>query len=61
MAEALTRIMNADREKLSRKARRFAERYDWNRIISNYWQPFLEDAERELKPLLTKEGARAWA
>jgi glycosyltransferase involved in cell wall biosynthesis len=61
MAEALTRIMNADREKLLRKARRFAERYDWNIIMERYWKPFLEECGVELKPLLTKEGARAWA
>jgi len=60
MAEALTKIYNADRERLARKARRFAERYDWERVIQNYWIPFLEDCEVELKPLVRKEGIRAW-
>ena len=60
-AEALTKIMNADSEKLARKARRFAERYDWNRIISRFWIPFLEECETELKPLVTSEGVKSWA
>jgi len=61
MAEALTKIMNADPAKLARKARRFAERFDWERIISHFWKPFLEECEVELKPCFTKEGIKAWA
>lgn len=61
MAEALTKIMNADASKLARKARRFAERYSWERVIGNYWKPFLEEAESELRPLITKEEVKAWA
>jgi glycosyltransferase involved in cell wall biosynthesis len=60
MAEALTRIMNADREKLARKARRFAERFDWSLIMERYFKPFLEECEVELKPLVSKDGVRAW-
>jgi len=60
MAEALTRIMNADREKLARKARRFAERFDWSLIMERYFKPFLEECEVELKPLISKDGVRAW-
>jgi len=60
MAEALTKIYNADREKLARKARAFSERYDWDRIVDVYWKPFLEKCEGELRPLFTKEGRRSW-
>ena len=61
MAEALTKIMNADPAKLARKARRFAERYEWNRIIDAYWKPFLEECEAELFPKISKEGVSTWA
>ena len=60
-AEALAKIANADPARLARKARRFALRYDWNRIIDVYWRPFLEECERELYPLLTGEGLKSWA
>jgi len=59
-AEAMTKIMNADPEKLSRRARGFALRYDWNAIIDRYWKPFLEDCETELYPLITKESIKSW-
>lgn len=61
MAEALTKIYNADREKLAPKARAFAERYDWKKIISDYWTPFLRQCETELYPLVKKEGVSSWA
>ena len=61
MAEALTKIMNADPEKLAKKARAFAERYDWRRVIGAYWQPFLMECEDELYPRITAEGVSSWA
>lgn len=61
MAEALTKIYNADREKLARKARAFSERYSWDKIIDVYWNPFLEKCEGELRPLITKEGIKTWS
>ena len=61
MAQALTKIYNSNREKLARKARKFAERYSWGRIISDYWQPFLEECEKELYPKITAEGLSTWA
>jgi len=61
MAEALTKIMNADRDKMARRARRFAERYSWETVVDRYYKPFLEKAEMELKPLVTKEGIKTWA
>jgi len=61
MAEALTKIMNSDREKLARRASRFAERYSWENVMKRYYTPFLEEAEEELKPLITKEGTEKWA
>jgi glycosyltransferase involved in cell wall biosynthesis len=61
MAEALTKIFNADREKLAKKAREFAMRYDWSRVIREYWLPFLENCSEELYPLITKDGLKTWA
>ncbi len=60
-ADALTAIMNADREKLARKARAFALRYDWQNIVNDYWKPFLEECEEQLYPLYSKEGIKSWA
>jgi glycosyltransferase involved in cell wall biosynthesis len=59
-ADALTRIMNADRGKLARKARAFAERFDWNVVMERYFKPFLEECEVELKPLVTSAGVKPW-
>ncbi len=59
MAEALTKIYNADREKLAKKARTFALRYDWN-VVMEYWQSFLTECEPELHPKITKDGLRTW-
>jgi glycosyltransferase involved in cell wall biosynthesis len=59
MAEALTKIYNADREKLAKKARTFALRYDWN-VIMEYWKSFLTECEPELHPLITQEGTKVW-
>ena len=61
MAEALTQIMNSDREKLARRARNFAMLYECNRVMDNFWKPFLEEAETELRPLITKEKVGTWA
>lgn len=59
-AEALTKILNGNREKLASRARSFALRYDWDRIIDLHWKPFLESCEEELFPLITKEGTKVW-
>lgn len=61
MAEALTKIYNADRIKLAKRARLFAERYDWKIIIDSYWKEFLSECEKELYPKITKEGVSSWA
>jgi len=60
MGDALTRIMNSDREKLARKAREFSLKYDWRNIMDVYWKKFLLECEEELRPLITKEGTRTW-
>jgi glycosyltransferase involved in cell wall biosynthesis len=60
-AEALTKIANADREKLAKKARAFAERYDWNVIMEKFWKPFLEGCSTELFPKITREVILTWA
>jgi len=61
MAEALTKIMNANPEKLARRARRYAERFDWSRVMERYVKPFIDDSELELYPKITKEGLSKWA
>ena len=61
MAEALRKIYDGDREKMARKCRKFAESYDWNKVMSDYWTPFLDKCSEELYPLFTKEGAKSWA
>jgi hypothetical protein len=61
MAEALTKIMNADPAKLAKRARRFAEKYDWKIITEQFWKPFLEQCETELHPLVSKAGVKSWA
>lgn len=60
MADALTKIMNSDREKMARRARRFAERYSWENVIDRHYKPFLEEAEEQLKPMITKQGRKKW-
>ena len=61
MAEALTKVYNGNREKMAERARTFALRYDWDRIIESNWKPFLSSCEEELFPLITKEGSKTWA
>jgi len=60
MARALTKIMNAEPEKMRRRARSFVMRYDWDRIIEEHWIPFLDECESELRPLITKGGIKKW-
>lgn len=59
-AEALTKVMNGDRAKISRRARQFAMRYDWDRVINEHVVPFLDLCESELRPKLTKEEVSKW-
>ena len=60
MADALTKLYNTDREKLSRKLTRHAERYRWDNIVKRYVNPFMDECEKDLKPLITKEGTSKW-
>jgi len=59
MADYIAKIMNADREKLSRRARRFAFKFDWDRVM-RYWAKFLDWAECELYPKVSKGGVGTW-
>jgi len=61
MARALTKMLNTDREKLAKRARMFAQRQDWDRIMKDYWMPFLQDCEEELFPKISKGGLSSWA
>jgi len=60
MANALTKFYNADREKIAVKAREFAERYSYERVIEKLWKPFFEQCEPELFPRLTKGTLGRW-
>lgn len=60
MADALTKIYNANREKLAKRARAFTERYSRENVLNNYWKPFMEKCEIELKPHITREGIKPW-
>ena len=61
MAAALTKLMNTDREKLARKLTRHAERYSWDNIVKKHMNPFLNECEKDLRPLITKEGMKTWS
>jgi len=60
MAKALTKLMNTDREKLARKLRAHAERYDWDNVVKNHMNPFLDDCEKDLFPMYTSAGVKSW-
>jgi glycosyltransferase involved in cell wall biosynthesis len=61
IAEALRKVYDADRLKLAKKCRAFAEKMCWENIIKDYWVPFLRDCESELYPKITKSGVSSWA
>lgn len=61
MAEALTKIYHADREKLATRARMHAMKFDWTKIIKEHWKPFLENCATELYPKISKGGISAWS
>jgi len=61
IAEALTKIYNADRTKLAKQARAFAEKMSWENIIKDYWVPFLKSCEDELYPRIMKGGISSWS
>ena len=60
MADSLTKLYNTDREKLSRKLERHAERYRWDRVLDRYVKPFLEECETDLYPKYTSTGIKSW-
>jgi len=59
-AEALTKIMNSDPEKLAKRARRYSMRFDWDRVMDTHFKPFLEECELDLFPKITKKGVSKW-
>lgn len=61
IAEALRKIYDADRVKLAKRCRAFAEKMAWENIIKDYWVPFLRDCEVELHPHISKAGVSSWA
>jgi glycosyltransferase involved in cell wall biosynthesis len=61
MAEALTKVYNADRKTLAKRCRLHAEQYDWRKVIREYWVSFLRECEEELYPKISKEGTSSWA
>jgi len=60
-AEALEKIMNGDRGRMARKCRRWAERFDWGRVMEKYVIPFFEECESELYPKVSSKGVESWA
>jgi len=60
MAEALTKLMNTNREKLARKLMAHAERYSWDNVMKRYVNPFMEECEKELFPKYTSDGVKSW-
>ncbi|MBA7492764.1 hypothetical protein ES702_03314 [subsurface metagenome] len=60
MAEALTKVMNSDREKIARRSRKWGERYSWDNIVKRYVNPFMDECEEDLFPKLTKGGTKKW-
>jgi glycosyltransferase involved in cell wall biosynthesis len=60
IADALSKAANRDREKASRRAKAFAERYDWDVVVDKYFKPFLGSCEKEIYPLVTGEGVKSW-
>jgi len=60
MAAALTKLMNTNRDKLARKLRAHAERYNWDNVVKRYVNPFLADCENELYPMYTSTGMKSW-
>lgn len=61
IADALRKVYDADREKLSKRCRAFAEKMSWENVIKDYWVPFLRDCEPDLYPRINKEGVSSWA
>jgi glycosyltransferase involved in cell wall biosynthesis len=60
IAEGLRKIYDADREKLAKRCRAFAEKMCWENIIKDYWTPFLQSCEEELRPHINKSGVSTW-
>jgi glycosyltransferase involved in cell wall biosynthesis len=60
MAEALTKVLNGNPEKMAKKVLLHAKRHDWGTVMSDYWVPFLEECETELYPKVTKDGVSSW-
>lgn len=61
IADALRKLYDADREKLAKRCRAFAEKYSWEKIIKDYWMPFLKNCEYDLYPHIDKGGLSSWA
>lgn len=60
MAEALKKAYDLNWKKSAVKARLFAERYSWEKVINDYMQPFLEECEKEIRPKVTSKGVEHW-
>lgn len=60
MAEALTKIANGNPEKMKKKAVVHAQRYSWDNIMEQYWAPFLQECEQELRPKWENGKVTTW-
>jgi glycosyltransferase involved in cell wall biosynthesis len=61
MSEALTKVYNGNRVKMAERARNFALRYDWDRVVESHWKPFLQQCGEELFPKWTSGGLTNWS
>lgn len=55
----IMKVYSADKEKLKKKALNYAKGYTWKKICRK-WLKFLDEAEIELLPLVTKKGITKW-
>jgi glycosyltransferase involved in cell wall biosynthesis len=60
IAEALRKVYDADREKLAKRCRAFAEKMSWGKVMEDYWVPFLSECQEELYPKISKTGTSSW-
>ena len=60
IAESIEKAYNCNSEKMSRRARRYALRYDWSNVAKRYWKPFLDDCVDDLYPKLSSKGKTTW-
>ena len=59
-ARKITKIINGDREKYARRCVRESDKYRWSKLIEEKWNPFLEECEAELRPMIKAGKIARW-